>query len=103
MPLAAAISKAQKAQNLIQAKQFDQALQEAQGAVALAPDAIQAQLALGDVLRELGQPEQARAIYQKTLELAKTIEPEFQIRSIPGIEERLQSVADAEPAKRAAE
>ena len=96
LPLAAAIRKAQKAQNLIQEKQLDQALQEAQAAVALAPDSIPAQLALGDVLREMGQPQQARTIYEKALELAKTIEPEFQIRSIPGIEERLQSVAAAE-------
>jgi Flp pilus assembly protein TadD len=65
-------------------------LQEAQAAVALAPDAVQTQLALGDVLNEMGQPEQVRAHYEKALELAKTIEPEFQIRSIPGIEERLR-------------
>ena len=90
MPLAAAISKAQKARNLAQAKQLDQALQEVQEAVALAPDSIQTQLALGDILREMGQPQQARAAYEKALELAKTIEPEFQIRSVPGIEERLR-------------
>ena len=92
MPLAAAISKVQKAQNLAQAKQLDQALQEAQAAVALAPDSIRAQLALGDILLEMGQPQQARANYEKALELAKTIEPEFQIRSVPDIEQRLQSV-----------
>jgi 4-amino-4-deoxy-L-arabinose transferase-like glycosyltransferase len=96
LPLAAAISTVQKARNLAQAKQLDQALQEAQAAVALAPDSIQTQLALGDILRELGQLQQARASYEKALELAKSIEPEFQIRSIPGIEERLQSVATAE-------
>jgi Flp pilus assembly protein TadD len=90
MPLAAAISKVQKAQNLANAKQLDQALQEAQAAVALAPDAIQTQLALGDILLEMGQPQQARACYEKALQLAKTIEPEFQIRSIPGIEEKLR-------------
>lgn len=90
MPLAAAISKAQKAQNLAQTKQLDQALQQAQEAVALAPDSIQTQLALGDILRDMGQPQQARAAYEKALQLAKTIEPEFQIRSVPGIEERLQ-------------
>lgn len=93
LPLAAAIRKAQKAQNLVQSKQLEQALHEAQAAVALAPDSIQAQLALGDVLREMGRVEEARARYDKSLELAKTIEPEFQIRSIPGIEERLQSLA----------
>ena len=89
MPLAAAISKVQKAQNLAGAKQLDQALQEAQTAVALAPDSIQTQLVLGDILREMGQPEQARPIYEKALQLAKTIEPEFQIRSVPNIEQRL--------------
>lgn len=93
MPLAAAMSKAQKAQNLAQAKQLDLALQEAQEAVALAPDSIQTNLALGDVLREMGQPQQARAVYEKALQLSKTIEPEFQIRSVLGIEERLQSVS----------
>jgi len=91
MPLAAALSKVQKAQNLAQAKQLDQALQEAQAAVALAPDSIHTQLALGDVLREMGQAQQARASYERALQLAKTIEPEFQIRSIPAIEEKLQS------------
>ena len=29
---------------------------------------------------------------EKALELARTIEPEFQIRSLPDIEQRLQSV-----------
>src|SRR6185369_15287182 len=89
LSLAAAISKVQKAQNLAQAKQLEQALQEAQAAVALAPNAIQTQLALGDILREMGEVAQARRCYEKALELAKTIEPEFQIRSVPDIEQRL--------------
>jgi hypothetical protein len=92
IPLAAAISKVQKAQNLAQAKQLDEALQEAQAAIALAPDSIRTQLALGDILLEMGQSQQARASYKKALELAKTIEPEFQIRSVPEIEQRLQAV-----------
>jgi Flp pilus assembly protein TadD len=96
MPLAAAISKVQKARNLAAVKQFDQALQEAQAAVSLAPDSIETQLALGDILRETGQPQQARAIYEKALGLAKTIEPEFQIRSVPNIEQRLQSLSNAD-------
>ena len=53
-------------------------------------------LALGDILLEMGQPQQARTSYEKALELAKTIEPEFQIRSLPDIEERLRSLASAE-------
>jgi Flp pilus assembly protein TadD len=82
----------QKARNLAEAKQLDQALQEAQTAIAWAPDSIQTQLALGDILLEMGQAQQARARFEKALELAKTIEPEFQIRSIPNIEQRLQSL-----------
>ena len=89
MPLAAAISKVQRARNLAAEKQLDQALAEAQAAVTLAPDSIQTQLAVGDILREMGQPQQARPIYEKALELAKKIEPEFQIRSIPNIEQRI--------------
>ena len=63
------------------------------GGGALAPDSIRTQLALGDILLEMGQPQQAACEYEKALELAKTIEPEFQIRSVPDIEQRLQSVA----------
>lgn len=89
IPLAAALSHVQKAQNLLVAKQVEQALLEAQAAVALAPAAVQSQMMLGDVLREMGQPEEARLAYEKALVLAKTLEPEFQVRSIPGIEQKL--------------
>ena len=89
MPLASALGRIQKAHNFLGAKQLQEALTEAQAAVTLAPDSVQAQLVLGDVLREMGQAEQARVAYQKALELAKTIEPDFQIRSVPEIEQRL--------------
>ena len=96
MPLAAAISKVQKARSFANGKQLDRALQEAQAAVALAPEAVDIQLALGDILLAMGQPQPARASYEKALELAKKIEPEFQTRSLPAIEQRLQSVANVE-------
>jgi 4-amino-4-deoxy-L-arabinose transferase-like glycosyltransferase len=89
IPLASALGHTQKAQNLLAAKQIKEALVEAQTAVALAPEAVQPQMLLGDVLRAMGQPEQARSAYEKALLLAKTIEPEFQVRSIPGIEQSL--------------
>ena len=92
VPLVAAITKAQKAQNLAGAKQFDEALKEAEAAVALAPDSIHPQLAMGDILSAMGRTQDARARYEKALELAKTIEPEFQMRSVPNIEEKLKSV-----------
>jgi tetratricopeptide (TPR) repeat protein len=90
IPLAAAISKVQSARNFAAAKQLDLALEQAQSAVALAPESIQTQLALGDILREMGKEDQARLCFQKALELAKTVEPDFQIRSLPGIESRLK-------------
>ena len=96
MPLAAAITKAQKARRFADGKQLDRALQEAQAAAALAPEAVDIQLALGDILLAMGQPQPARASYEKALELAKKIEPEFQTRSLPAIEQRLQSVANVE-------
>jgi tetratricopeptide (TPR) repeat protein len=92
VPLVAAVSRVQKAYNLAQNKQLDEALKEVQAAVALSPDSIQTRLALGDILLEMGQSQQARECYEKALELAKTIEPEFQIRSVPGIEQKLQSL-----------
>ena len=92
LSLAAAYGKVQRTRNLIQEKQLDQALQEGQAAVALAPDSVPVQLALGDVLRAMGRDQDARKSYEQALKLAKTIEPEFQIRSIPEIEQRLQSL-----------
>jgi cytochrome c-type biogenesis protein CcmH/NrfG len=89
MPLASALSHVQKSQNSLAAKQVDQALAEAQAAVALAPDAVQSQIMLGDVLKEMGRPEESHSAYEKALTLAKTLEPEFQIRSVPGIEQKL--------------
>jgi 4-amino-4-deoxy-L-arabinose transferase-like glycosyltransferase len=92
VPLASALSRVQKAQKFLAAKQTEQALAEAQAAVKLAPNAVQTQMLWGDVLGEMGQAEQARSAYEKALALAKTIEPEFQIRSVPSIEQKLESV-----------
>ena len=89
IPLASALNHMQKAQNLLGEKQAQQALIEAQTAVMLAPNEVQTQLTLGDAFKALGQVDQARAAYEKALVLAKTIEPEFQVRSLPGIEQRL--------------
>ena len=92
LPLASSFSRIQKAHGHLEAKEVEQALNEAQVAVMLAPDSIGSQLVLGDVMNAMGQTEQARAAYEKALSLARTIEPEFQIRSVPNIEEKLSSL-----------
>ncbi len=90
--LASALSRIQRARNHLAANQPEQALAEAEAAVRLAPDAVQVQLALGDVLGALGRVNESRAAYEKALQLAKTIEPEFQIRSLPDIEQKLANL-----------
>ena len=89
IPLAAAKSHIQTARGLMGAKQLDSALSEAQQAVALAPDNSEANAVLGDVLTELHRPEEARAAYEKALHLAQTVEPEFQVGSIDGLQQKL--------------
>ncbi len=89
IPLAAALGHNQKAGNLLEAKRLSEALSEAQQAVALAPDAVRTNATLGDVLTALGRSDEARQSYQKALTLAKTVEPEFQIGWVDGLEKKL--------------
>jgi tetratricopeptide (TPR) repeat protein len=78
IPLAAALNDAEVANQLLKQNQPDQALAEAQLAVALAPDLVNPEVALGDALTALHRSAEARACYQKALNLAQTIEPELQ-------------------------
>jgi hypothetical protein len=89
LPLAAALGHIQNAQNLLAAKQTDAALSEAQSAVTLAPESVSARMILGDALTAVGRKEDARAEYEQALQLAKTIEPEFQVGSLSQIEQKL--------------
>src|SRR5260370_32486680 len=91
IPLASALGHAQHAMVLLEEKQSDEALAEAQAAVALAPDSATTQPALGDPLTALNRLDEARPIYQRALELAKTVEPEFQVSWIPTLEGKLAS------------
>lgn len=92
IPLAAALNHVQRSNNLLASKQLDSALAEAQTAASLAPKSVDTQLMLGDVLGAMGQPEQAHLAYTKALDLAQTIEPDFQTRRLPGIQQRLASL-----------
>ena len=61
------------------------ALNEAQAAVALAPESVYAQSALGDVLMKLGRKPEALMHYEAALHSAQTIEPELQADGIKGL------------------
>lgn len=83
--LLAALNHVTRAELAVQGKHLDEALSEAQAAVALAPCSVQAQAELGDVLRQLNRPEESRQAFQKALDAAETIQPEFQSGWIPGL------------------
>jgi len=89
IPLAAALSRAQNAQNFLAAKNPEAALLEAESAEKLAPDSVPVQIALGDTLRQLNRGEEARAKYEKALTLAKTVQPDFQTSYLADLKAKL--------------
>jgi hypothetical protein len=74
VPLASAISHVLRSAELLKQKKNDEALAEARQAVAIAPDALQAHMALGDALATAGNKDEARAAYGRALEVAQTME-----------------------------
>lgn len=89
IPLAAALWKAQSSAAMIANGHPKDAFAEAQQAVALAPNSVQTQTALGDALSALGHKDEARSAYLRALELAKTIQPEFQKGFVSILETKL--------------
>ncbi len=85
IPLAAALNHVTRASLAVQANHMDEALTEAQAAVALAPRSVQALAELGDVLQRLHRPDEARQAFQKALDAAQTVRPEFQNGWLPGL------------------
>jgi hypothetical protein len=86
LPLAAAIAHAHNAGKLADQNRLDQALAEAQSAVALAPDCVRAQSTLGDILTLMHRTDDARAAYRKGLMAARANYPEFHKESIARLE-----------------
>jgi hypothetical protein len=75
MRFASALGHVTRAGDLTAAGQLASALVEAQTAVAIDPDELQAQMILGDTLTKLGRPLAAKPAYQQALAIAKTMEP----------------------------
>lgn len=66
-----------------------EALAEAQRASALAANAVGPNAQLGAIYVAMNQPAEARTHYQRALQLAKTLEPEFQRNWVTTVEENL--------------
>jgi hypothetical protein len=92
IPLAAGLNDAEKANGLLRAKHLPQALAAAQQAVALAPNLVNPQVALGDVLDAMHRAKDARACYRRALTLAQTVEPQLQAAWIPVLKAKLAAL-----------
>ncbi len=90
IPGVAALWHAQRAQILMGKKDFAAALDEARKAQSLAPDTVNPNALLGDILMSLQRPAEAKPFYEKAISLAKTVEPEFQAGQIPKLENSLK-------------
>jgi dolichyl-phosphate-mannose-protein mannosyltransferase len=90
VPLAAALSHEQKANDLLNQRKIPEALAEARRALAFAPDSVGVNATVARVLDAAGQRGEAHPYYEKALALAKTVEPEFQEGWIPRLESRLR-------------
>jgi hypothetical protein len=89
IPAAAAIGHRQKAEALMAQGKLDDALVEAQSAVELAPRAVASSALLGDVLAGMNRGNEARAAYERALNSAQTIHPEFQVGWVGGLQKKI--------------
>lgn len=92
VPLAAGLDRAQIAGDLLNQHHPEQALAEAQQAVALAPNLVNPQEALGDALAALHRTAEARACYRRALTLALTVEPQLQTGSVHDLKAKLAAL-----------
>lgn len=93
VPLAAALVRAQKAQDLLGVGKVDAALAEARQAERLAPNAVSVQTALGDVLSAQSERAEALAHYEAAVHDAETIEPELQADLVPGLKKKIAGLS----------
>ena len=78
VPYAAAFDHAVKSRDLLEQHQPEQALAEAQSAIAIAPDYMLALMALGEAQKALQKNADARVTFEKALTIARSMEPTAQ-------------------------
>jgi len=89
---AAALSRVQRANELMQAHQPAQALTLAREAAAIDPEGIEAQNALGNIAAGLGQKDEARQAWQAALAAARQLTPDAGKNYILDIEAKLKKL-----------
>ncbi|MGC2403335.1 MAG: glycosyltransferase family 39 protein [Acidobacteriaceae bacterium] len=89
IPEAAALAAVQKSTILLRENRPTDALVAAKRAVALQPENLLAQMALGDAQSALGDKHSARTAYELALAAAHRLEPDAQPLFVPGLEQKL--------------
>jgi 4-amino-4-deoxy-L-arabinose transferase-like glycosyltransferase len=89
VPYAAAMDRAVISGNLLDQHQPERALSEAQAAIALTPDSLQALMALGDAQKALQKNAEARTTFEKALQRVYLMEPTAQEIWIPKVQQKM--------------
>ncbi|HEY1254121.1 MAG TPA: phospholipid carrier-dependent glycosyltransferase, partial [Terracidiphilus sp.] len=92
VPQAAALSRAQIAYLLLGSGKTEEALKLAREAVAIDPEEINSQTALGDIAARLGLKDEARRAWGAALASARHLEPEAQSSYVPNLEDKLKKL-----------
>jgi 4-amino-4-deoxy-L-arabinose transferase-like glycosyltransferase len=92
MAQAAALSRAQRAYALLGKRQAQDALALAREAVAIDPEEVISQTALGDIAAALGEKAEARSAWQAAIASARRMEPDAQVSYVPDLEEKLRKL-----------
>jgi 4-amino-4-deoxy-L-arabinose transferase-like glycosyltransferase len=88
----AALSRAQRAYELLSKGDSAGALAMAREAVAIDPEEITGQTALGDAAAALGQKDEARRAWEMALTSARQLEPDAQVSYVPDLEGKLKKL-----------
>ena len=92
VPEAAALSRAQRANELLVQHQPEQAITLAREAAAIDPGGVLAQTALGDAAIALGKKDEARVAWEAAIHNAGTLEPDAQVSYIPNLQTKLKGL-----------
>ncbi len=89
VPAVTALSRAQKARGLFYRGQLEAALAEARAGLDVAPDSFSALMVYGETLQRLGRRDEARAVFERALPIARTMEPSAREVWVPDIQQKL--------------
>lgn len=92
VPYVSSFDRAVRSADLLRQHQPEKALAEAQVAVTIAPDYLQALMALGEAQKALHKNAEARTTFEQALAIAHTMEPTAQEVWIPRVQQKLTSL-----------